>query len=310
MAAPNLEMYRSDTLAEVGTLANPIDFGFCDAGDETSLSYDVLLYNDKGDVLDSDDAKSIEIELLRLYTTNQWTSNGNPSQSYTVSYIPVLSDIEEEVTVDGTEWRRVTTFSGLGPTDEVYKFDYTTGELEFGNGAEGKIPPNGDTIAITYTPDLNTFGKTIYSDQWISVKSSGVMTNEIHITTEESTKIDNNTVEVLHFPIVTTVVGVWDNVSKTGTNYYTGGSFDGSTGRITLGTPLTAATPYTEYKYQIKDDNEATYTPLGAGETHSFDNRIPKNNAKRLQFKADVPSSAGTEGGAYLKAALRIYYSF
>ena len=68
MANPNLEMWRSDTLVEVGTAVVPIDFGLCDAGDETLLAYDILLYNDKTGVLGSEDAKSIEIELLRMYS--------------------------------------------------------------------------------------------------------------------------------------------------------------------------------------------------------------------------------------------------
>ncbi len=312
MGAPNLEMYRSDTLAEVGTQSNPIDFGLCNAGETTNLSYDILLYNDKDGSQNSDDAKNVQIELRRMLVTHQWTSNGSASQQFTVSYTPMLDDPDypEEVTVDDVEWRRVATFAGLGPNDTVYQVNRTTGTILFGNGVEGKIPPNGSTIKVTYIPDLNTFGKTVYSNQWISVKSQGVVTNEIHISVEESTKIDNNTVEVLHFPYVTDVIGVWDNVSKTGTNYYTGGSFDGNTGRITLGTPLTSSTPYVEYKYQIKDDNEATYTPLGNEEIHSFDNRIPKQNAKRLKFKVDVPSSASTEGGAYIKAIFRIYYEF
>jgi len=312
MANPNLEMYRSDTLVEVGTLSSPIDFGLCNAGEVTELPYDILLYNDKGEILGSEDAKSISIELLRLILTQNETGDGSPNQQYTLSYIPVITGTEE-ITIDGDEWRRVTSFSGLGSTDEVYTFDYVTGVVTFGNGVEGKAPPISSSIIINYTPDLNTAGKEIYSNKWISVKSDGVIQSVIHIgntTPELSTKVDDDTVQVLHYPEVTEIVGVWDNVSKTGTNYYSGGSFDADSGVISLGTSLTADDPYVEYKYRIKDDDEGSFTSLGDGVRHSFDNRIPRNNAKRLSLQATVPVSAGTEGGAYLKVVLRVYYSF
>jgi len=315
MANPSIKMYRSDTLVEVGTAGNPIDFGLCDAGEDTDLSYQVLLYNDKGDVLGSEDAKNIRIQLLKLYVVRDETSDGSASQTYTMAHIPVLedSDFEIEVLVDDEEWSEVASFSGLGSDDEVFTFNYTTGVITFGNGSEGKIPPNGVTIQITYTPDLNTYGKDIYDNQWISVKSDGVVANEVHIgssTPEEATKIDNDNVQVLHYPKVTEVVGVWDNASKIGTNYYTGGSFDEDTGILTLGSSLCASTPYVEYKYEIKDDEESAYTLLGNDVTHTFDNRIPKDNAKKLYLRATVPSTADTEGGSYLKAIFRVLYQY
>lgn len=314
--APNLEMYRSDTLVEIGTEGNPIDLGLCNAGETTLLPYDILLYNDKDVALDSDDAKNIIIELIRLYVSQEWVSDGSSEQSYTVSFIPVASDVVEEVLVDDVEWRRVDSFSGLGSEDEVYKFNYTTGLLEFGNGSEGKIPPNGDTIKITYTPDKNVYGKQIYSDKWVSLKSSGVIANEVHIgsvITEESIKVDDDTVQVLRYPKfidANAIIGVWDNANKAGTNYFTGGSYDVDSGIIHLGTSMTAETPYTEYKYEIKDDEEAVYILLGDGVKKVCENPIPQNNAKRLQLKVDVPASATTEGGNFLRVLLRVYYIF
>jgi len=312
MANPNLEMFRSDTLAEVGTSVVPIDFGLCDAGEETLLAYDILLYNDKTGALGSEDAKSIEIELLRMIIEQNETGDGTASQTHTLVYIPVISGTDE-VTVDGTEWRRVTSFAGLGASDKVYTLNYTTGVILFGNGVEGEKPGAGEAIVISYTPDLNTYGKTIYTDKWISVKSDGVVQVELHIgavTPEHSAKIDNDNIQVLHYPGLTDVVGVWDNASKTGTNYYTSGSYDSDTGIITLGASLVGADAYTEYKYEIKDDNEGVYSAIGNGDKHSFDNRIPSKNAKKLSFKVDVPTTASTEGGSYLKAIFRILYSF
>lgn len=312
MANPELKMYRSDIpTQEVGTLGNPIDFGWCLAGTTTYLAYDILLWNDKGGSLGSEDAKTLEIELLRFSTSQNWASNGNPSQNFTVAYIPTVSDVTVVVTVAGSAWLEMPDFTGSGPTDEHFTFNYTTGVLTFGDGVNGKIPPNGNTIEITYTPDLNTFGKTVYGDQWLSIKSSGVVQNVIHVGSgapEEATKIDNSTIQILHYPEITEVVGVWDNAGKSGTNYYTGGSFDANNGRIYLGTTLTASTAYAEYKYRIKDDNEGAYTVLGDGEVKTLTNRIPRNNAKRLQLKVDVPATADSEGGAFIKVQLRVSY--
>lgn len=315
--APNLIMYRSDTLVEIGTEGNPIDLGLCNAGETTLLPYDILLYNDKDVVLDSGDAKNIRIELIRLYVSQQWNGTGLPDQTHTVSFIPVASDVVEEVLVDDVEWQRVDSFSGLGVDDEVYKFNYTTGVLLFGNGSEGKEPPVGtNNIKITYTPSQNVYGKQIYSDKWVSIKSSGVNISEVHIgsiITEESIKVDDDTIQVLHYPKfidTNAIIGVWDNANKSGTNYFTGGSYDVDSGIIHLGTSMTADIPYTEYKYEIKDDEEAVYILLGDGVKKVCENPIPQDNAKRLQLKVDVPFNSETEGGAFLKVLLRVFYIY
>lgn len=312
MAVPNIKLFRSDTLVEVGTEGNPIDFGLCNAGVDTDLAYQILLYNDKGEVLGSEDAKSVRIQLLKLYVVRNEIGDGLATQTFTMLHIPVLdsTDFELEVLVDDVEWTEVASFSGLGADDKVYTFNYTTGVITFGNGSEGKVPPNGIDIKITYTPDLNTYGKDIYDDKWISVKSDGVIENEITVTLEEATKVDNDSVQVTRYPKVTSIVGVWDNAGKTGTNYYTSGSFDEDTGIITLGSSLSVSIPYVEYKYQIKDDAESIYTLLGNAITHTLDNRIPKNNAKKLYLRATIPATAETEGGVFLKTILRVLYKY
>lgn len=314
--APDLKMYRSDTIVEIGTEGSPIDLGLCNAGETTLLPYDILLYNDKGAALDSGDAKNIQIELIRLYVSQQWDGTGLPSQTHTVSHISVASDVVEEVMVDDVKWRRVDSFSGLGMDDEVYKFNYTTGVLLFGNGVEGKEPPVGtDNIEITYIPDKNVYGKQIYADKWISLKSSGVIANTVHVgdvTPEESIKVDNDTVQVMRHPKfidTNAIVGVWDNANKAGTNYFTSGSYDVDTGIIHLGSPMIADTPHTEYKYEINDDEESDYIVVGSGIKKDCENLIPQNNAKRIQLKVDIPFDAETEGGIFLKILLRIFYT-
>jgi hypothetical protein len=310
MANPNLQMFRSDIpTTEIGIESNPIDFGFCMAGQDTVLPYDILLCNDKGAVLGSEDAKSIYIELIKLYVSQSWTSTGLANQTYNTTYYPIVTD-SQEVTVDGDEWTKVSSLIGQPSTAEVYTFNLTTGELIFGDGVNGKIPPFGLTINIVYTPDLDIHGKTIYSEKWVGIRSSGIVSNDIHVTTELATKIDDSEVSIIHFPYLSVVTGAWDNPGKTGTNYYTGGSFDSNLGHIALGTPCTGSNIYVEYDYRIKDDGEVDFTNLGDGDQQGPLTRIPKNNCKRLQMKITVPATANTVGGAYIQAYLRAYYSF
>lgn len=309
MSEPKLQMYRSDEpTEEIGISSNPIDFGFCKAGETTNLPYDILLWNDKGGVQNSEDATNLQVELLRFSLIEHRTGNGEPSQEFIMSYIPVVDEIAVKVNVDGAEWLEVRDFTGAEPTDKIFTFDYTAGKLVFGDGINGEIPSSDSDIEIIYVPDLNIFGKLIYSDKWIGIKSNGVIQNEISVELEQSTKVDNDTIQLLHYPQVTSVVGVWDNPEKSGINYYTNGSFDANLGTITLGTPFTSDIPYTEYTYQIKDEGEGAYTLLGAGIQKSFSYRLPRNNAKKLQLQIKVPATADPEGGAYIRCELKITY--
>lgn len=308
MTSPNLKLYRADTLAEIGIDSNPIEFGLCDAGETTELPYQLLLYNDYTGVLGSSDAFDIESQILQMNVIQSYTSTGLPAQTFTMSVLPLVAD-SEEVTVDDIKWVKVDSFIGYGSSDEVYTLNYTTGVLTFGNGITGKIPPTSTTIKCNYVPDTNVYGKEIYELLQIKIRSSGIVQNAISVSAELSTKQDNTHVIVFHAPMVLSVAGVWDNIGKTGTNYYTGGSFNSDTGVITLGTPITASTPYVQYTYGIKDDDETYYTAIGKEVTHLFENKIPSNNAKQLYLSVTVPSNASTEGGVYIQVRLRVRYS-
>jgi hypothetical protein len=204
----------------------------------------------------------------------------------------------------------VTSFAGYTSIDTIYTFNETTGILVFGNGVLGKIPPTGNTISINYVPDLNVYGKEVYELLWVKTMSSGVIQNPITIVNELGTKIDDTHIQIIHYPQLISVVGVWDNIAKTGTNYYTGGTFSISSGQITLGSTMPALTPYVEYAYQIQDDAEAGYSSIGKDTRHVLINMIPKNNAKILYLSVTVPSTASTEGGVYIRVRLRIYYNY
>jgi hypothetical protein len=59
-----------------------------------------------------------------------------------------------EITIDGSRWRRVSSFSGSGPQHRVYVVreneDDGTGAVEFGDGKNGARPPAGSRVVARY----------------------------------------------------------------------------------------------------------------------------------------------------------------
>lgn len=308
MAIPNLQMFRSDNPAiEVGTLESPIDFGICPAGSAHAPSYDLLLFNDRGGVLGSDDAKELVIGIEQMTNTQSFISDGSDYQVFNLALFPIVS---ADVLVDGIKWARVTSLSAYGPSAQVYTLNLTTGLLSFGDNIHGKAPLVDAVIDAAYSPDLNQYGKTIVSEGWISVQSTGVVSNTNTVTLELAEKLSNTQVQLAHFPEVIEVIGIWDNAEKSGTNYFVGGQVNTLTGICTLNTEFTSLIPYVEYRYTIKNDSEGDYFTLFSDSGHSLVNPIPVNNAKILKLKATIPALASTEGGVGLRVSLKISYTY
>ena len=90
-------------------------------------------------------------------------SDARPSQTFTVSRVPVLPRRDDErvrsITTDKSEtWEEVADFSASGPNDRHLIWDGATGEISFGpsvryaDGAvhqHGAIPPDGAEIVVT-----------------------------------------------------------------------------------------------------------------------------------------------------------------
>ena len=119
----------------------------------------------------AEQAKSIRQEIVG-------TSLGAPDQAYALAENPVFPDSlelrvleqlgEEEKTAlgaadpmavapggaegDWVRWRAVESFAGVGAAARVFRLDASTGDIRFGNGRNGKIPPAGrDSIrAVSY----------------------------------------------------------------------------------------------------------------------------------------------------------------
>ncbi len=76
-------------------------------------------------------------------------SNGQPSQVFYVRYPPVATSTQT-ITVSGVAWTEVPDLSAVGPDDTVYEFDPQTGEIRFGDGVHGRIPPLAAAIRTAY----------------------------------------------------------------------------------------------------------------------------------------------------------------
>ena len=79
-----------------------------------------------------------------------------PNLTY-VSALRAMEDDFEVYTEDGAfvNWTRVDDFTGSGPADNHYTYNYNTQVLMFGDGANGAIPAEDDTVYAEYKPSLD-----------------------------------------------------------------------------------------------------------------------------------------------------------
>jgi hypothetical protein len=62
----------------------------------------------------------------------------------------VLSDVQD-LPGDWVRWRQVPDPTDYGPTERVYALDETTGQIQFGDGLYGMIPPIGRDVIVAFT---------------------------------------------------------------------------------------------------------------------------------------------------------------
>jgi hypothetical protein len=79
---------------------------------------------------------------------------------------------EEPVTVEVGEpsglktWSRCPRLSESGPHDDVYEFDVETGQVTFGNGVNGRIPPAESQVLATYAVSDGEEGNVARNRKW------------------------------------------------------------------------------------------------------------------------------------------------
>ncbi|MFA6971822.1 MAG: hypothetical protein WC208_10525 [Gallionella sp.] len=315
MADASLKLYIGAT--EYGTVANPITFTGVVAGATIEHPLNPFyLWNDKGGSIGSVPAATIQVECLELWIQNEnkGVGTGLPSQTITCNLYPVVDNTdptETIVTVDTTEWARVTSFTGQASTAQVYMFNSTTGVVTFGNGVNGAMPTAAQTRYITYMPDLLLYGNEVTDDLWLGVKSNGATSNSVTITSEQQISTDALHVTIA-YPRIISVTGVWlaTDTGHTGTNFYTSGSFDSLTGIITMGSTLPAANTslLITYVTTAVDDIESAYTQIGGATAHTFTNALQGNNAKLIYFRVVVPDAATVSGGSNVNFRIRLKY--
>jgi len=76
-------------------------------------------------------------------------SNGLPHQVFYVRYPPVVTGTQT-ITVGNEVWTQAPNLADAGPDDPVYEFDPLRGEIRFGDGSHGRIPPKGAPLLATY----------------------------------------------------------------------------------------------------------------------------------------------------------------
>lgn len=90
----------------------------------------------------------------------RFSSDGLPDQKFTLGYRPMVaeSQIISVIDVEAPEndpnkeyiYTDVKDFDGSSPEDQHYNIDHEKGEILFGNGVNGFIPPKSHEINITY----------------------------------------------------------------------------------------------------------------------------------------------------------------
>ncbi len=132
---PGQSGWRSGTLVEMGPHKRT-----CPAGDQL-----VCLYAFGGTTAFYDQPVGTFADELPSTTY----STGGADQSFYVYYPPAVPDTET-VYVNDQIWQEVQSLSAAGPDDDVYEFNASKGEIIFGDGAHGAVPPGGAAISASY----------------------------------------------------------------------------------------------------------------------------------------------------------------
>lgn len=300
---------------EIGTQSNPLVFTGVIAGQATEYANNpIYLWNDKGNIHQSVDAKEITLKVLAMNIENEivGTSNGTASQTFNTGYFPVIQNDSNNpflVKVNDIIWSEVSSFVYSNNTAQVYTINYSTGLITFGDGLTGAIPSVGAVIEVSYSPDSVEFGAEVSEFNWLEVLSQGVVSNPRIMYLERAISSDATHVAALSTPILS-VAAVWlnEDTNRLGTNYYTGGTFNAATGMVTLGTALPNAEDMVliDYTYTIEDDAEASYSPIGQNTSHAFFYPIPSNNAKKIYLRINPPATVSPSGMMTLQFRLRL----
>lgn len=128
-------------------------------------------------------------------------ADGQPDWSFTIAERGLRYGAGEEPLVIQTPepsglatWRRRDRLAESGPGDLVYRFNPATGEVVFGNGINGRIPPRGAQVLVSYATSEGADGVVARNRSWVVAGFPGIFgVNPDPITggADASTDLDN-----------------------------------------------------------------------------------------------------------------------
>lgn len=77
------------------------------------------------------------------------SSSGLPHQTFNTKHCPIIVGTQV-VTIQGEDWEEVDDFDASKPEDNHYTVSRETGEITFGDGVQGRIPPKNEEIGVSY----------------------------------------------------------------------------------------------------------------------------------------------------------------
>jgi hypothetical protein len=94
--------------------------------------------------------RTIEGEEHEPQETPDWSFRlKQPGLRFAAGDEPVKVEVTEPSGT--TTWNRCRRLADHGPAENVYELDPKTGEITFGNGVNGRIPPAGSRVSVTYS---------------------------------------------------------------------------------------------------------------------------------------------------------------
>ncbi len=115
----------------------------------------------------------IPIQQGRTFVREPHTATGLPDWTFqldaqglrfTNAQEPIKLEVDEPATL--STWTRSDRLSEYGPDDRVYQLEVKTGEVTFGNGINGRVPPPGSQALVTYSVSDGAEGEVARNRKW------------------------------------------------------------------------------------------------------------------------------------------------
>jgi predicted phage baseplate assembly protein len=99
---------------------------------------------------------------------------GRPGQTYKLGRTGRASEPGLSVMIADEPWRSTDDLSHNNPDDRAFEFNQETGELLFGNGINGRLPPAGAPLQVAYDVCAGALGNAPANMRWSLRGVSGI----------------------------------------------------------------------------------------------------------------------------------------